>query len=50
MKNFIFSIFIVFTMSLAVTTSANGEETSKQTAKEEVEVKKPSLTFYYFDQ
>lgn len=53
MKNFfipILSVFTVFTLSLAVTSTAFAQETIKQATEDKVEVKKPSLTYYYIDQ
>lgn len=49
MKNFLFPVFL-FAMSLTVTSSALSQEATKKTATDVVEVKTPSLTFYYYDQ
>ena len=52
MKNLlapILAVFAVFTMSLAVTSPAIAQEVTEKSAKDKVEVKKPSLTYYYID-
>ncbi len=50
MNNYLSQIFVVFTVFLAVATSAFGQETCKPAEKIMAELEKPSLTFYYFDQ
>ncbi len=50
MKNFFIPILSVFTLSLAVTSTAFAQETSKRATEDKVEVKKSSLTYYYIDQ
>ena len=50
MKNFLLTILAVFAMPLAVTSSAFAQDASKQAAEDKVEVKKPSLTYYFIDQ
>lgn len=45
----VLAVFALFTVSLALTPMAIAQEVSEKAAKDEIEVKKPSLTFYYVD-